>query len=729
MTGFNLWLPSGISLSRRRTGGTPTPAPSWSVNPSISGDPTVGQTLTGSDGTISNGTVSARAWLRNGSAISGATGGTYLLVVADEGANITYRVTATGAGGSAQATSAAVGPVAGEPSAAITMPASVWAFGASSMQGGQQAASTVGGTEDSLTNVVRTIDGLGAGSSGYTTVSGSLTTRPIDYNLASPNASHKIRNRGVSGQTSGSGGTIVSTMTAAAGSFGANDFMVLHQGDNGLTVPGSNNVETLAGGYAAMRTQAGARPFIQIVNTRGGRGSAGSLSGEPPGSAWGWVKEAELRVQSDLNPGRVFSFHDVLLERSSSPTADELTDLSQGVMPRTYAMDDGSHQIAKGYNLQSNACLTPVIEAWAGGIPFPVKQVVEAVTPSSPAGGDVIGSIVAYGTGGTFSLDSSNAQSDYAISSSGQITRIGATPPTRDITWMAVKSTKSGRLYVPSPGATAVDNKVQPRIGICERAAAGVSKLVQFDGASVIGMPDSKMANSNRFTLLMRLQATDQSVIQNVFAGTNQCSIRLLTGGTLDIVWRNAAGTVIFSKTTAANFRTSDPPRWAAVCMDLSDPAAEITKLITWVDPATATSDTALHSTLTADTTTAFVARLDSVCAMGHSSAAASAGATFGKFRIGDFIIFRDYIDFAVQARREEVSNSDGTPKTAWVSGLAVTNSITPTLRLQGNAGDFRQCRLTGLSAPASPGASGQYLAFNSRERSAGVMGYLETIP
>lgn len=117
-------LPSGISLARRRSGGaptptptpTPTPAPSWSVNPSISGSAVVGQTLTGSDGTISNGTVSARAWLRNGSAISGATGGTYLLVGADEGANIAYRVTATGAGGSANATSAVVGPVTVEPS-------------------------------------------------------------------------------------------------------------------------------------------------------------------------------------------------------------------------------------------------------------------------------------------------------------------------------------------------------------------------------------------------------------------------------------------------------------------------------------------------------------------------------------------------------------------------------------------------------------------------------------
>lgn len=90
---------------------TPLPLPSWTVQPSISGAITEGQTLTGNPGTISNGSVSARQWLRNGSAISGANGATYLLAAADVGANISFQVTASGAGGSAQATSASVGPI------------------------------------------------------------------------------------------------------------------------------------------------------------------------------------------------------------------------------------------------------------------------------------------------------------------------------------------------------------------------------------------------------------------------------------------------------------------------------------------------------------------------------------------------------------------------------------------------------------------------------------------
>lgn len=84
------------------------PPPTFTTEPSISGTPAVGQTLTGNTGTISNGSVSAIQWLRNGTAISGATSATYVLVTADAGKAVTFRVTATGSGGTETATTAAV---------------------------------------------------------------------------------------------------------------------------------------------------------------------------------------------------------------------------------------------------------------------------------------------------------------------------------------------------------------------------------------------------------------------------------------------------------------------------------------------------------------------------------------------------------------------------------------------------------------------------------------------
>ena len=69
--------------------------PKFSVAPSITGTAKNGQTLTGASGTIADGTVTARQWRRNGAAISGATGATYVVQAADIGTLITFAVTAT----------------------------------------------------------------------------------------------------------------------------------------------------------------------------------------------------------------------------------------------------------------------------------------------------------------------------------------------------------------------------------------------------------------------------------------------------------------------------------------------------------------------------------------------------------------------------------------------------------------------------------------------------------
>lgn len=80
--------------------------------PMISGTPSIGQTLTASTGTWSGSpTGYAYQWLRAGVAIIGATGATYVVQTADAGATIAVTVTASNAGGSASATSSAVGPI------------------------------------------------------------------------------------------------------------------------------------------------------------------------------------------------------------------------------------------------------------------------------------------------------------------------------------------------------------------------------------------------------------------------------------------------------------------------------------------------------------------------------------------------------------------------------------------------------------------------------------------
>jgi hypothetical protein len=95
-------------------GGSPPPpkpgAPKLIAPPVLSGSALPGHTLTCSRGTWSNDPTSfAYAWLRDGSAIAGATGTTYVVEIADEARELSCSVTATGAGGrAAPATSAPV---------------------------------------------------------------------------------------------------------------------------------------------------------------------------------------------------------------------------------------------------------------------------------------------------------------------------------------------------------------------------------------------------------------------------------------------------------------------------------------------------------------------------------------------------------------------------------------------------------------------------------------------
>lgn len=82
--------------------------PTNSVNVAISGTARVGQTLTVSAGTWAGGGLTfTHQWKRGGTAIVGATGSTYVPVVADIGALLTCTVTGTNNAGSLAKTSAA----------------------------------------------------------------------------------------------------------------------------------------------------------------------------------------------------------------------------------------------------------------------------------------------------------------------------------------------------------------------------------------------------------------------------------------------------------------------------------------------------------------------------------------------------------------------------------------------------------------------------------------------
>lgn len=97
-----------VAVTASRTGATPGTATSDPVTiaegdapanlgkPQVTGTPAVGETLTVSDGTWDlEGLTFTRQWLRDGEPVEGATGATYVVTEADQGSELTARVTAS----------------------------------------------------------------------------------------------------------------------------------------------------------------------------------------------------------------------------------------------------------------------------------------------------------------------------------------------------------------------------------------------------------------------------------------------------------------------------------------------------------------------------------------------------------------------------------------------------------------------------------------------------------
>ena len=95
------------SASNLLSATTPTDPPSITLN-TISGDPVAGQVLTSN--VTASGTVT-RVWKRDGVAIALATNGTYSLVAADVGTNISVTATATNSSGTTSNTTSNFGPI------------------------------------------------------------------------------------------------------------------------------------------------------------------------------------------------------------------------------------------------------------------------------------------------------------------------------------------------------------------------------------------------------------------------------------------------------------------------------------------------------------------------------------------------------------------------------------------------------------------------------------------
>lgn len=103
----------GMMLADRTVPDAPVFASSPAIYVADAADPEVGATLIADPGVVTGAHTERGQWLRDGAPIEGATGVTYVLVEADEGASITYRATAIGSGGTVTSDSTAIVPGGG----------------------------------------------------------------------------------------------------------------------------------------------------------------------------------------------------------------------------------------------------------------------------------------------------------------------------------------------------------------------------------------------------------------------------------------------------------------------------------------------------------------------------------------------------------------------------------------------------------------------------------------
>lgn len=567
----------------------------------------------------------------------------------------------------------------------ITLTRDVFTVGASSVDGDQDSTG--------VTIAQDTAHQIDSGTVDTTEVVDGLTF-PI-HQLDG----HEIHNWGIGGQT---GTQIATRFAAAVDEVGATDFCLLHIGDNDLSGTPSNGYDLVYPFMEDMRDLLGAgNNRMLCTNTRGGWNTGRTAVAESPGSYLYNIKERLFTAYNALEPGYGFDFFWTLLNHAADyglQDANDAADIEKAVSPRGFMMTDGSHMNQHGYRVVARYALKPALAAVEGKAPWGNRQFITPQAPGSPAGGDVIGTPVIYGsmTGATAALAASNTQSTYAVASNSQITRVGATPPALDLTRVPITFSRSGH-----------PDQTQEHIWVGEKAATGAApSLVRFDGGSLISPMTSKWANALKLLMVFRLRGApgEDGVLNNILGASSQCLIRKTSTNQMDMVWRNSAATVIASITSATNLtRVADGARWYSLEIDV---AAAVARMVHWQTPGSATTVANGGSAQTAlAAAPATAARFNVAMGFAHSqaglsTAAANLGVDIGSFDIGPFYLIPDYLDMTVQANRELFCDSSGNPlvppSDGIVGGLAEAYFIG-----KGNATDWRTCNFfIGGSSP-----------------------------
>jgi hypothetical protein len=293
---------------------TPTPVAFATVGtPAISGTATVGKTLTAATGTWKPAPSSfAYQWLRNGTAIAGATAPTYVAVSADAGKAISVRVTATRSGYvTTAATSAAttVGrafTVSPQPTVTGTIavgkkvtashaawgPSPVtltyqWYRGSSKISGATAKTYTLVAADAGKTVKVK-VKGV---KSGYTTVTRTSPGVAVPRVLTVPS---KVTLSGTP--------TVGSTVTAAPGTWGPSPVTLAYQ----WLRDGAAISKATSKTYTLVSADAGHELSVRVTGSKSGYTSVSRTSATVD-AKWGFTSSPTPTVSGSVAAGRTLT--------------------------------------------------------------------------------------------------------------------------------------------------------------------------------------------------------------------------------------------------------------------------------------------------------------------------------------------------------------------------------------------------------------------------------------
>lgn len=688
--------------------------PAFTTLPSITGTAAVGETVTLDLGAVDGGDIDSAALLRGETTIDGDPGATYDLVLADAGEVLSLVVVASGPGGEVEATSADFGPVTNDLAiASLSRPTLALAefynaFGDSTTNGvgagaGQswpqafrdiatgQTAGFHGGTGGNNGTSIEDIGNGGVGGENSASITARITALDPTYATELARTSFYCAglndyDSGVSGWSRNWPAQVKSNYaTGAAALTGSKRMIALlapadndHADGNEWAADHRFHFFEMVDTYGELAFDlARYLRFVRQLDAPSGTADADALAqggipytfrGSDSSTDFANYDAASISgsgAPSDLN----YDEGTIYWRTGNNSSYRKLGASGAG----SWELVDTKHFSQWGYDRIARLAGDIAIAEEGDGPPVcpPARFRITA----DAANGAAVGTVDQIGTATAFALRTydDEAVTDFAISSSGAITKATASALTEGVTELVVVAQNANGvllspvdIYVARPSTeTAPELRpiASPYISVAGRAEHGMTDGKQISGAFYFNT--SAIGANQQLALLTKTGAPNQPF-----------SLQISSSGNTRILAYDAANTLVANLNIGTHKVTAGSPFWILFALDFATDTrcAYLTEDAQTVASITNGSDIQME-----EVTPRF---LNSAGVREYYN-----GANPFTGSIGFMALWDDYIDWTNATNRRALFDVSGNPATR--TPFAAIDSVVPQFELWGGKGDW----------------------------------------